>query len=101
MSTHSASPAAAASIISTICTRRGSTPPTPHLPDPLTLSCGCNDMAVNGDAALKAVKREELRHGLTTSSTKRRISELASVQHRIDDDCACWPACGALKRRRG
>jgi hypothetical protein len=46
-------------------------------------------MAVNGDAELKAVKREEMRHGLITSSTKRRISELSGVQHRIDDNCAC------------
>jgi hypothetical protein len=46
-------------------------------------------MATNGDAELKATKREELRHGLITSSTKRRITELSGLQHRIADNCEC------------
>jgi|TARA_R110002003_G_scaffold2027_6_gene23917 hypothetical protein len=42
-------------------------------------------MAVNGDVDTKATQREELRHGLITSSTKRRITELSGLQHRIAD----------------
>lgn len=44
-------------------------------------------MAVNGDAEIKATRREELRHGLITSSTKRRLTELSGLQHQIADDC--------------
>ncbi|KAF2028699.1 ARM repeat-containing protein [Setomelanomma holmii] len=43
-------------------------------------------MAVNGDADTTATKREELRHGLITSSTKRRTTELSGLQHRIADN---------------
>ncbi|KAH8727785.1 armadillo-type protein [Phaeosphaeriaceae sp. PMI808] len=43
-------------------------------------------MAVNGDADSKATRREELRHGLITSSTKRRTTELSSLQHQIVDN---------------
>jgi hypothetical protein len=46
-------------------------------------------MSVNGDAELKASKREELRHGLITSSTKRRITELSGLEHRIADNSEC------------
>ncbi|KAH7081910.1 armadillo-type protein [Paraphoma chrysanthemicola] len=42
-------------------------------------------MAVNGDAETPATKREELRRGLITSSTKRRITELSGLQHRVSD----------------
>jgi hypothetical protein len=44
-------------------------------------------MAVNGDVESKAMAREELRQGLITSSTKRRITQLSSLQQRIADDC--------------
>ena len=44
-------------------------------------------MAVNGDVESKAMAREELRQGLITSSTKRRITQLSGVQQRIADDC--------------
>ncbi|KAH4241928.1 hypothetical protein HBH98_179730 [Parastagonospora nodorum] len=43
-------------------------------------------MAENGDAELKATRREELRHGLITSSTKRRIAELSGLQQRSADN---------------
>jgi hypothetical protein len=46
-------------------------------------------MAANGDADQKAAKREELRHGLLTSSTKRRTTELSGLQHRIADNSEC------------
>lgn len=44
-------------------------------------------MAVNGDVESKVMEREELRQGLITSSTKRRITQLSSLQQRIADDC--------------
>jgi len=47
-------------------------------------------MAVNGDVEQKATRREELRHGLITSSTKRRTTELSGLQHRIADNCEFW-----------
>lgn len=43
-------------------------------------------MAVNGDATVKAVKRDELRHGLITSSTKRRVTELSGLHTQIEQD---------------
>ncbi|KAL6704150.1 translational activator of GCN4 [Coniothyrium glycines] len=43
-------------------------------------------MAVNGDAELPAVHRDGLRQKLITSSTKRRIAELAGLQHKVADD---------------
>jgi hypothetical protein len=46
-------------------------------------------MAENGDAELKATRREELRHGLITSSTKRRIAELSALQQRSADNGEC------------
>jgi hypothetical protein len=46
-------------------------------------------MSVNGDAELKASKRDELRHGLITSSTKRRVTELSGLEHRIADNSEC------------
>ena len=44
-------------------------------------------MAVNGDVESKAMARDELRRGLITSSTKRRITQLSGLQQRIADDC--------------
>jgi hypothetical protein len=46
-------------------------------------------MAANGDAETKAARREELRHGLITSSTKRRVTELCGLQPQIADGCKC------------
>ncbi|KAF2819606.1 ARM repeat-containing protein [Ophiobolus disseminans] len=43
-------------------------------------------MAANGDVDQKATRREELRHGLITSSTKRRTTELSGLQHRVADN---------------
>ncbi|KAH7354576.1 armadillo-type protein [Pyrenochaeta sp. MPI-SDFR-AT-0127] len=43
-------------------------------------------MAVNGDAKSQAISREELRHGLITSSTKRRIAKLSGLQHQVTAD---------------
>ena len=42
------------------------------------------DEASNGTAS--AIDRAELRQGLVTSSTKRRIAELAELQHHVEDD---------------
>jgi hypothetical protein len=47
-------------------------------------------MAANGDVEPKATRREELRHGLITSSTKRRTAELSGLQHRVADNCEFW-----------
>lgn len=44
-------------------------------------------MAANGDAEPKASRREQLRQGLITSSTKRRTTELSGLQHRVADNC--------------
>lgn len=44
-------------------------------------------MAVNGDVESKAMAREELRQGLITSSTRRRITQLSGLQQRIADHC--------------
>jgi hypothetical protein len=46
-------------------------------------------MAVNGDADQKANSREELRHAILTSSTKRRTTELSGLQTRIADNSEC------------
>ena len=46
-------------------------------------------MAVNGDAELRPDARGELRHGLITSSKKRRVNELSSLQHKAADDGEC------------
>ncbi|KAF2108659.1 armadillo-type protein [Lophiotrema nucula] len=43
-------------------------------------------MATNGANGAHAIDREELRRGLVTSSTKRRISELSGLQHQFGDD---------------
>jgi len=45
-------------------------------------------MAVDG-ASLQAIDRDELRRGLVTSSTKRRVYELASLEHQVAGDCEC------------
>jgi hypothetical protein len=47
-------------------------------------------MAVDGASSAQAVDRVELRQALVTSSTKRRISELASLQHQFEDECKCY-----------
>jgi hypothetical protein len=52
-------------------------------------------MAVNGDADSKPTSNGDLRHGLITSSTKRRITELSGLQHQVahdgelGDTCSC------------
>jgi hypothetical protein len=43
-------------------------------------------MAVNGDAESQVIHHEGLRQKLITSSTKRRITELSGLQHKIADD---------------
>jgi hypothetical protein len=42
-------------------------------------------MAVDGANTSQALDRHELRQALVTSSTKRRITELASLQHQVSD----------------
>ena len=44
-------------------------------------------MAVDG-ASAQQLDRDELRRGLVTSSTKRRIHELSGLQHQVEGDCA-------------
>lgn len=44
-------------------------------------------MAVDGAGNSQAIDRDELRRGLVTSSTKRRITELSGLQHQVEDDC--------------
>jgi hypothetical protein len=53
------------------------------------LTCGLHDMAVNGDAEARAIRRDELRPKLITSSTKRRVHELSGLQHHVADDGEC------------
>jgi hypothetical protein len=46
-----------------------------------------NAMAVeNGEHDAAPIDRLELRRGLVTSSTKRRISELSGLQHQFQDE---------------
>jgi hypothetical protein len=44
-------------------------------------------MAVDGVSNGTGLDRAELRRAIVTSSTKRRISELSSLQHQLEDDC--------------
>lgn len=48
---------------------------------------GAYMMAVDGASNALALDRDELRRALTTSSTKRRISELSGLQRQFDHDC--------------
>ncbi|KAF2687784.1 translational activator [Lentithecium fluviatile CBS 122367] len=50
------------------------------------------DEASNGSA----IDRTELRQGLVTSSTKRRIAELSELQHQVADDTLLPPDLGYL-----
>lgn len=43
-------------------------------------------MAVAGPDESHAIDREELRRGVVTSSTKRRITELAHLEHKFAQD---------------
>ncbi|KAF1967533.1 ARM repeat-containing protein [Bimuria novae-zelandiae CBS 107.79] len=47
-------------------------------------------MAVDGEHA-QHIDREELRRGLVTSSTKRRIHELSGLQHQVEGDALLPP----------
>jgi hypothetical protein len=42
-------------------------------------------MAVSEDAGSRAMNRDELRQKLITSSTKRRVTELSSLQNHVAD----------------
>lgn len=53
-------------------------------------------MAVDG-ASAQQLDRDELRRGLVTSSTKRRIHELSGLQHQVEGDCASPTPC-AMRR---
>lgn len=46
-------------------------------------------MEVNGDANPPATGRDGLRQKLITSSTKRRLTELAVLQHQAADNYEC------------
>ncbi|KAF2001392.1 ARM repeat-containing protein [Amniculicola lignicola CBS 123094] len=48
-------------------------------------------MAAAGENNSRPIDREELRRGLVTSSTKRRIAELASLQHQFGVDSFAAP----------
>jgi hypothetical protein len=44
-------------------------------------------MVVDAPNGAHAIDREELRRALLTSSTKRRLAELSSLQHRFAQNC--------------
>ncbi|KAF2877785.1 translational activator [Massariosphaeria phaeospora] len=48
-------------------------------------------MAVDGASNSQAIDRNELRLGLYTTSTKRRIAELSDLQHQVADDSILPP----------
>ena len=68
--------------------RAPNTPPTtPH--SPATVSCGRDDMTVNGEVKPQAIDRDVLRRGLVTSSTKLRIESLGRLEYQVTDECRC------------